>query len=75
MFPVDKWWRRQLLEKMKEVPQRFETFHLAEKPDVDDLDKAQAIFHECCIAYELTEITFEEFVEFGESLRARQVSL
>lgn len=68
----DKWWHRQLIESMKEASRLHEQFTEALQPNVDDLDKATAIYEECCQAYDLKEITFEEFAKFGKSLRARQ---
>jgi hypothetical protein len=68
----DNWWDRQLIEAMKESSQRLTAFKAASQPNVDDLDQASRIHEEYCQAYDLTEITFEEFTEIGESLRARQ---
>lgn len=73
-MPADKWWKRQLLELMKEASLLYEAFLYAKDFDIDDLDKAQAIFQACYEAYNFTEMTFEEFVEFGRNLRARRVS-
>lgn len=68
----DEWWSRQFMEGMKEASKLLAGFKEASQPNVDHLDKAFAIYEECSNAYNLNEITFEEFTELGESLRARQ---
>jgi hypothetical protein len=66
---INEWWHRQLTEGMKEASRLMERF----KPSLEpDLDQALRIYEEYCQAYDLTEITFEEFTEIGKSLRARQ---
>lgn len=68
------WWHRQFIEVMKESSSSYEMFQKALEPNIDDFDKAITLFTECCEAYELKEITFEEFLEFGRNLRTRQIS-
>lgn len=69
-------WLRQLFESMREASVLYERFKNAQEPDVDDLDKAGAIHKECSNAYEeIKSLCFEYFIEFGNSLRARQASL
>lgn len=68
----DDWWWRQFIEGMKEASGLHARFKEALQPNVDDLDKALSIHQEYCQAYDLEKITFEEFIEFGKSLRARQ---
>ena len=69
---ADDIWNRQFSELMKASARLLAVFKNAPQPDVDDLDQALTIYEECCQVYDLTEITFEEFTEIGESLRARQ---
>lgn len=68
------WWHRQFVEVIKEASRSYEMFQKALEPNIDDFDRSKTIFTECCNAYELKEITFEEFLEFGRNLRARRVS-
>lgn len=65
-------WPRQHYHALIEASYWYEKFRKAEEPNIDDLDRAQEIYEGCCFAYDLKHITFEEFVEFGKSLRARQ---
>lgn len=57
---------------MKEASTLMEYFRIHSEPNVDDLDKATTLYEECCQAYYFKEISFEEFIDFGKSLRARQ---
>ena len=71
MSTSNSWWSRQLIEAMKEASRLFESFKEASEPNVDELDKALAIYEEYCQAYDF-EMTFENFTEHGQSLRTRQ---
>lgn len=72
MLIRNDWWTRQFIESLKETSLLHDRFKKALQPNVEDIDKAIAIYEECCYAYDLKEIFFEEFTEFGKSLRARQ---
>jgi len=69
----DCWFYRQLFENMKEASKCYDRFNHAQEPNIDDLDKAMRIHEEFCLAYDLKqEDSFNKFIEFGQSLRARQ---
>lgn len=73
MLASECWWIRQLFESMMEASIHYECFQQDFEPDVDDLDKALELHRECCAAYgDFSKISFETFVELGQSLRARQ---
>lgn len=59
------WWYCQFVESIREASRLHKRFKEALQPNVDDLDKAWSIFEEWRQAYNLKEITFEEFIEFG----------
>jgi hypothetical protein len=61
-----KYWHRQLIESIKESSKLHERFKKATETNIDDFDKALTIYEECCQAYGLKEITFEEFIELGQ---------
>lgn len=67
----DLWWR-QCYESMKEASRLYQRFKGADEPDIDDLDKAMELYNCINSAYELRHTSFEEFIELGTSLRARQ---
>lgn len=76
MLVRNNWWIRQLLEHMQEAFRLFKGFKYAKEPNIDDLDKALATHQECCQAYqEIKNLDFEDFIELGECLCARQASL
>lgn len=72
MNRINGLWQLQLIEGMKEASRLHERFKIAPQPNVEDLDQAMAISEKYCQAYDLKEITFDAFIEFGNSLRARQ---
>jgi hypothetical protein len=67
-----EWWTLQLIESMKEASSLVESFRNSLEPNIDKLDKAMTLYEQCCQAYGFNSISFEEFIEFGKSLRARQ---
>lgn len=71
MHVID-WWQMQFLEGMKKASQHYEQFKKALQPNVDDLDMAVKIYEDISQAYDLNETNFDEFIDFGKSLRARQ---
>jgi hypothetical protein len=72
---INNWWLRQLMEGMREASRLLDGFKEATQPNIEDLDQALAIHEEYCQAYDLEEITFKEFTDYGKSLRARQTRL
>lgn len=75
MPATNAWCWRQLFEAMIEAVRLLALFKEAKSPNVDDLDKAMAIYEEYCRAYNLEGVTFEDFIEHGLSLRTRQAHL
>ena len=67
---MNELWCRQLIENMIETSKLMNRFKTSPEPNVDDLDKAMALFEENCHHYELNEMTIEDFIEMGKSLQA-----
>lgn len=67
-------WPKQFCECIREVCVAYSRFKHSEEPDTDDLDKAMTIYNYLCIAYEIKNLTFEEIIETGESLRTGRPS-
>ncbi|WP_039356965.1 hypothetical protein [Candidatus Protochlamydia amoebophila] len=67
-----EWWALQLVESMKEASNLVDSFRDYLEPNIDELDKAALLYEDCCQAYKFNSISLEEFIELGESLRARQ---
>ena len=64
-------WQQQLPKHMEEASRLMKNFKSAHQPNVDDFDKSTDIHKACCHEYELP-FSFDEFIELGKSLRARQ---
>lgn len=67
----DNWWSLQLIENMKESYNLYQRFKEASEPDIQDLDESKSIYEDCCYAYKLAAISFEEFIEIGSLLAAQ----
>ena len=63
----DDWWTPQLIENMKEASTLHPRFKEAMVPDVDELDKAIALYEDHCNAYQFTNITLKNSQNFGRA--------